>query len=127
MHRKLILLIDHEVSVREVLRVCLSSLGGWNVLSVASLQEGLNLLKTNTPDAILLDLPKVETDGFTFIQELRDRLVTPSIPVLLITGKARWFTRQQLQELGVSGAIAKPFNPITLPTQISDLLNWSSE
>lgn len=125
MHRKLILLIDHEVSVREVLRVCLSSLGGWNVLSVASLQEGLHLLKTNTPDAILLDSPKVETDGFTFMQELRERLVTPSIPVLLITGKARWFSRQQLQELGVSGAIAKPFNPITLPTQISALLNWS--
>jgi hypothetical protein len=35
------------------------------------------------------------------------------------------FTLQQLQHLGVVGAIAKPFNPLILPEQITHALGWS--
>lgn len=127
MPRKLILLIDREAAVRAVLEVCLNRLGGWNVLSVASPQEGLETLMTCEPDAILLDTPLLETEGFGFICTLRTNSVTRDIPVLLISAKARWFSSQQLQELSITGAIAKPFNPITLPRQVAELLNWILE
>lgn len=127
MPRKLILLIDHETSVRMVLHVCLSRLGGWDVLSVGSVQRGFETLATQNPDAILLDAPMLETNDFTFVQQIKNSSFSRSIPILLITAKAHWFSRQTLEEAGIVGAIAKPFNPITLPSQIAELLNWTLE
>lgn len=126
MARKLILLIDREASIRTILQACLNRLGGWDVLPVSSLQEGLEVLPHRKADAILLDVPMLETDGFALIREFSNHPSTQSIPILLIATKASWFSRQQLQEAGIVGAISKPFNPITLPRQIAELLDWTS-
>jgi len=40
------------------------------------------------------------------------------------TAKARWFTPHQLQSFGVAGAIAKPFNPLSLTNEIANALGW---
>ncbi len=125
MAQKLILLIDHESSVRTVLQVCLSQLGGWDVLSVSSLESGLATLGNRQPDAILLDSPVLEGNALPFLHKLRQR-VAISVPILLITARAKWFSPQQLREMGVKGAILKPFNPMTLPTQVAALLDWET-
>jgi CheY-like chemotaxis protein len=121
-----ILLIDYDASVREVLQVCLSEIGGWNVISVASFEDGLALLLTQQPDAIVMDIVTPKRDSIKFIQRLKQNPLTQSIPILLITHKASWYTRQNFQEMSVVGAIAKPFNPVTLPVEISKLLGWNS-
>ncbi|MER3492992.1 MAG: response regulator [Mastigocladus sp. ERB_26_2] len=133
MSGKLILLIDHEASVRTILQVCLSRLGGWDVLSVSSLSQGLEVLMLKEallirrPDAILLDMPMLATDGLGVIQEFRNHPLIQPIPIVLITAKASWFSPQQLKQMRIVGAIAKPFNPIKLPKQIAEILNWNSE
>ncbi len=127
MSGKLILLIDREVSVREVLQVCLSHIGGWDVLSVSSLQEGLEILLTNKPDAIVLDDPLLGMDNLSSVQEFRNHPLTASIPIVLVTARARWFSSCQLKQLGIVGAIAKPFDPMTLPEQLAKLLSWKSQ
>ncbi|WP_315792020.1 response regulator [Fischerella sp. JS2] len=132
MSGKLILLIDHEASVRTILQVCLSRLGGWNVLSVSSLSQGLEVLMLKEalllkrPDVILLDMPMLATDGLGVMQEFRNHPLIQPIPIVLITAKASWFSDQQLKHMRIVGAIAKPFNPIKLPKQITDILNWES-
>ena len=126
MAQKLILLIDHESSVRTVLQVCLSQLGGWDVLSVSSLESGLATLGNRQPDAILLDSPILEVNAQSFMHKIRQR-IAPSVPILLITARAKWFSSQQLNEMGVKGAIVKPFNPIALPAQVAALLNWNTD
>jgi CheY-like chemotaxis protein len=125
MSDKQILLIDHEVSVREVLQICLSSVGGWRVISVASIQAGLEKLCIECVDAVLLDTPNLETDGIAFIQTLKNDPFRSSIPVIFITGKAKNFLFNQLQSLEIAGVIAKPFNAMTLPIQVAGMLNWS--
>jgi len=125
MSHKQILLIDHEVSVREVLQICLSSIGGWQIISVASIQAGLEKLYIERVDAILLDTPNLETDGITFIQKLKTDPFTQSIPVIFITAKAKNFLSHQLPALGIAGVIAKPFNAMNLPIQVAGMLNWS--
>lgn len=129
MPAKLILLINHDASIGEVLHVCLRYLAGWNVISVGLEQDDLEAVMNERPDAILVDafLPKVHPLGFIqqlFIQKLKKNPFTQSIPILLITDKASWFTPDQLRSLGVEGAIAKPFDPAMLPTQIAHLLGW---
>jgi len=124
MFTKLVLLVDNEANVREVVQACLQDLGGWDVQSVASAQEGLDTAVAVQPDAIVLDISMLEIDGLAFLQKLRANPVTQLIPVVLLTAKARWFTAQQLQSFGVAGAIAKPFNPISLTNQIANALGW---
>lgn len=63
-------------------------------------------------------------DGLVVLRELRSHPVTQHIPVMLLTAIAHRLDQQQVSELGVQGVIAKPFNPITLPSQISLALGW---
>lgn len=125
MSKQSILLIDHETNVREVLQICLNKIGGWNVKSVASAKECFEALKLERPDAILLDVLMPETDGLLFTQLLKKNPSTQSIPIVFITAYAHWFSRQQLRELGVAAAIAKPFDPVRLPLDIAVVLGWS--
>ncbi len=119
------MLIDHEASVREVLQLCLSSVDGWQIISVASIQAGLEKLCIERVDAILLDTENLETDGISFIKKLKNDPFTRSIPVIFITAKAKSFLSHQLQALGIAGVMAKPFNARTLPIQLAGMLNWS--
>lgn len=124
MATKLILLIDDEASVRELVEACLSDLAGWDVETVASAQEGLRWLDTKHPDVILLDILMPGMDAITFLHKLRELPSCRLLPVILLTVRARWFTSQNLQEMGVVEAIAKPFNPVTLPGTIANVLGW---
>jgi CheY-like chemotaxis protein len=125
MSTKSILLIEHEASIREVLHTCLSELGGWRVTPSTSIQEGIDLCMAMHPDVILLDTSTSEADALIFLEQLKHHSISQSIPILLLTARSSWFTAQQLQQMGFAGAITKPFNPSTLPTQVSHLLGWS--
>lgn len=127
MATKTILLIDDEESVRELVHVCLQDLAGWDVVAVSSAQEGLKQLEIQAPDAILLDILMPGMDAITFLQRLHESPAACSTPVILLTVRARWFTPQKLQQLGVVKAIAKPFNPVTLPDIIANSLGWEPQ
>lgn len=121
---KCILLIEQETNLREVLYVVLTELGGWQVTSVSSIQEGIQSYNKIRPDAVLLDASTSERDAIIFIEELKSYCKVQSIPILLISDSAKWFTEKQLKDMGFAGAIVKPFNPTTIPMQISQFLNW---
>lgn len=119
-----ILLIDDEESVRELVQACLSDLAGWHVITAASAQAGLEQLATQRPDVILLDVLMPGMDAITFLERLQGSPSTASVPVLLLTVEAHWFTSQRLQQLGIVTAISKPFDPVTLSNTIAVALKW---
>lgn len=122
---KTILLVDDEPTIRELVQICLNDLVGWNVVTVNSAQAGLKQLEIVSPDLILLDVLMPGMDVTSFLHRLHENHSLRTIPVILLSVIADCFTSQQLQHLGVVGAIAKPFNPLTLPDQITHALGWS--
>jgi CheY-like chemotaxis protein len=124
MPTKTILVIDDEVTVSEIVKLCLSDLGGWNVFAVNSPLEGLRRAALDRPDAIVLDISMLEMDGFAFLERLRKNPDTQAIPVVLLSGKARWLDPQILRKYQVAGAISKPFDATKLSAQIAALLGW---
>ncbi|OKH37924.1 hypothetical protein NIES2119_12335 [[Phormidium ambiguum] IAM M-71] len=126
MSNKSILLIEYEANMREVLYISLTEIGGWKVTLADSIQKGIDLFMAIRPNAILLDTSTPETDALIFIEQLKQYSISQCIPILLITARASWFTPKELQQMGFAGAITKPFNPSTLPTQLSQLLGWSN-
>ena len=121
---KRILIIDDEAHVREVVQICLETLGNWAVLSAASCHEGLDRSQLDQPDAILLDVIMPQLDGFAFLRQLRSNPVTQGIPVVLLTAMAQELDKQQLSTFGVRVAIAKPFNSVSLIDEIAKSLGW---
>ncbi|BAY25331.1 two-component response regulator [Calothrix sp. NIES-2100] len=119
---KTILLIDDEANVRELVELCLIDLGGWNVLTVDSPFSGLEKAKIAHPDAIVLDLSM--RGSFMFLRELRNHIETKTIPLVLLSATARWLDPQFIKTYKVAGIILKPFDPVTLPIQMSEILKW---
>ncbi|WP_204140075.1 response regulator [Halomicronema sp. CCY15110] len=119
-----ILLIEHEIGLREVLGACLKELGGWDVMLSSSIREGILMCEQQRPNLILVDTSTPEMDALLFIEQLKTHSHDQSIPILLISSRARLFTPEQLSEMGFAGAITKPFNPFTLPQYITRLMKW---
>ena len=124
MTTKSILLIDDEPNLAEVIAVCLESFKDWQVRVVNSGREGLKIVESLQPDAILLDVMMPEMDGITVFQHLQQNAATQNIPVILLTAKVQSSDRARFSQLGVAGLIAKPFEPLQLADEIADLLHW---
>ena len=124
---KRILVIDDAEDIREVAQISLQVVGGWEVLTASSGQEGVAKAIAEQPDAILLDVMMPDQDGPTTFQQLQANSATQHIPVILLTAKALASDRQMFADLGVVSIIAKPFEPMYLAGQVAQILGWDRE
>ena len=115
-----ILLIDDEPDIRRIAEVALSFVGGWKVVTAASGAEGLMRARAEAPDAILLDVMMPDMHGPDTFARLRDDPQTAQIPVIFMTAKPN--EAEKYVALGARGVIRKPFDPMTLPAEISRIL-----
>jgi CheY-like chemotaxis protein len=116
------LVIDDEEDVRFVARLSLERVGGMTVVQASSGEEGVALAKSEQPDFILLDMMMPGLDGAATFRQLRALDETKAIPVVFLTAKAMAVELRRLKELGAKGVVLKPFNPMTLPTEIAAIL-----
>ncbi|MCU0535104.1 MAG: response regulator [Hydrococcus sp. Prado102] len=125
MTTKRILVIDNEQYIQEVTQICLETVAGWQVITASSGFEGLNKAESEQPDAILLDLIMPEMDGLMTFEKLQENPLTSEIPVIFLT--ARISTSSDCNCDGkITTAIPKPFNPLELANQISEILGWTA-
>lgn len=121
---KRILVIDDEPDIREIVKLSLEMMGGFEVLLARSGAEGLAKAASEVPDAILLDGMMPDMDGATTFKRLRGLEKTRTIPVVMLTAKVQSVDLGQFQKMGVDGVLAKPFDPVTLPAELSRTLGW---
>jgi CheY-like chemotaxis protein len=121
---KRILVVDDEDHIREVAQVSLETVAGWQVIEAASGEEAVAKAWSEQPDAILLDVMMPEMDGPTTVDKLRSNEATRFIPIILLTAKVQAADRRTFDGLDISGVIAKPFNPMTLASEVSRTLDW---
>jgi CheY-like chemotaxis protein len=120
-----ILIIDDEEDIREVCALSLETVAGWDVIMAGSGAQGLARAIEYQPEAILLDVMMPGMDGPTTFRELRKNPATAHIPVLLLTAKVQSSDQRRFADLGVEAVLLKPFDPLTLSTQIATVLGWS--
>lgn len=119
-----VLLVDDDDDIREVAQLSLELGAGWSIITARSGEEGIALARDHTPDAILLDVMMPLLDGPATLARLRADERTRNIPVVFLTAKARPSEHERLTGLGVAGVLSKPFDPMTLPRQVCDVLHW---
>ncbi|MCC0177108.1 response regulator [Waterburya agarophytonicola K14] len=124
MTHKNILLIDDEETIQEVVQVGIEIEAGWQVAIASSGFKGIDLAQQQQPDVILLDVMMPGMDGIETLSQLKNNDQTSSIPVIFLTAKAQADEKTQFQSLGVVDVITKPFNSMTLASQIAKILGW---
>lgn len=82
-----IALVEDTAEARRLIRRILQSQGNFTILEATNGREGLELIKKELPDLVVIDLMMPEMDGFTVIEELRKHQETSSIPVIVVTAK----------------------------------------
>ena len=122
---KRILVVDDEIHIRAVLQACLEDLAGWQVLMASSGEECLNLAAIESLDAILLDVSMPGMDGIATVKTLKQHPIAHGIPVAFLTARVQPDDQAQFADLGISGVITKPFDPLTLIQEIEQTFGWS--
>lgn len=121
-----ILVVDDSRVVRELARVALEQMGGWEVASVDSGAEALERAAAEPPEAVLLDVVMPDMDGPATLSALRAAPATSRIPVILVTARSDPAERERLHTLDVAGVITKPFAVAELAGQVDDILAGQS-
>jgi len=111
--------LDDDPAVRGLLAEYL----GDNELRVSTLATGAELhalLARDTVDLVLLDVRLPGEDGLAIARRLRES--SPTIPILMLTGRAEEADRVMALEGGADDYLTKPFSPRELLARIRALL-----
>ncbi len=117
-----VLLVDDEDDIRTIGQLSLSRVGGWITVLAASGTEAVTKAASEQPDLILLDVQMPGLDGPTTFGRLRAQAATAVMPIIFMTAKIQKQEVARYLELGAIGVIGKPFDPLTLPTEIKRLM-----
>lgn len=121
-----VLVVDDAEDLRTVATVALRAVGKWDVLTAMSGLEAIEIAALERPDAILLDVMMPTLDGPATVTRLRQNDATRSIPVIFLTAKQQPSDLERLATYDVAGIIAKPFDPMTLASEVARILRWDA-
>ena len=118
-----VLIVDDSPTIRGFARIFLSPLG----VEIVEAEEGaraLELLRTNPPSVIVVDVNMPGMDGLTFTRELRadPRPEIAGLPVVLLTGDRSEGIREQGRAAGCSDFIGKPIRGPELQAVVKKFL-----
>ena len=119
MDQKKILIIDDEPEVATLLKLRLEA-QGYEVLTATDGQDGMDKIKKDKPDLVLLDVAMPKMDGYTFLQEFKKVTDLKETPVIVLTAKGEMkdiFTMEGIQDY-----IVKPFDAVKLLEKIKSYL-----
>ena len=115
--------IEDEAEMIDLVRLILGR-RGYTVLGATGGREGLELVRKELPDLVLLDLMMPDMDGWDVYHQIKSEGSTRDIPVIVITAKAQNIDKiLGLRIAKVEDYISKPFSPQELLERIDQVLS----
>jgi two-component system NtrC family response regulator len=106
-----ILLIDDDESLRRVTEYNLSS-AGFQVITAACGQEGVDLISRYSPDLVVTDVQLGDMNGLDILARVKSD--SPEVPVIVITAFGSIEMAVEAMQRGAFTFITKPFDRETL-------------
>jgi DNA-binding response OmpR family regulator len=113
-----VLIVDDEPIVREVVAGYLER-EGYRTLEAADGERARQLLESEPPDLVVLDVMLPGTDGLSLCRWIRGR---SELPVILLTARGEEADRIVGLELGADDYVTKPFSPRELAARVRTVL-----
>ena len=120
-----ILYVEDEADIQVVATIALESVGGFSLKICSSGEEALEQAESYSPDLLLLDVMMPGLDGPSTLEKLREKSSLSQTPAIFMTAKVQSSEIEELKQLGALGVIPKPFDPMTLATQIKTI--WEAQ
>jgi two-component system alkaline phosphatase synthesis response regulator PhoP len=121
MAEKKVLVVDDEIHIVHVVAIKLRN-NGYDVVSADNGAKALELARTEKPDIIVTDFQMPIMTGLELTEKLRQHEETKDIPVIMLTARSFAISKEQQDQLQISGCLSKPFSPKELLGNIEDIL-----
>jgi two-component system, OmpR family, phosphate regulon response regulator PhoB len=121
MARERILLIEDEPDIAEVLQYNLEK-EGFQVELAGRGDAGLEAVRRESPELILLDLMLPGLDGLELTRLLKRDPATAHLPIVMLTARSEEVDRIVGLELGADDYISKPFSPREVVLRVKAVL-----
>ncbi len=118
---KKILIVDDEPNIVMTLEYTFKK-NNYEVFIARDGQEALEILKTNFPDVIILDIMMPMVDGFATLEHIRKKCQLKHTKVMFLSAKNKAIDIEKGLALGADAYMTKPFSIKKVVEQISDLL-----
>ncbi len=109
-----LLIIDDDPKLNRLLTDFLTEFG-FQVKTAVTPSQGLDLLRRDPPDLLILDVMLPETNGFDLCKQIRRN---SNIPIIMLTARGDPMDRIVGLELGADDYLPKPFEPRELVARI---------
>ena len=113
-----ILVVDDEMSIRQILETRLS-IRGYTVILAANGEEALYLFRKEKPNLVILDIMLPKIDGYEVCTAIRKE---SQVPIIMLTALGDISDRVMGLELGADDYVIKPFSPKELEARIRSVL-----
>ena len=124
--KKKLLVVDDEKEFADLLKKRLE-INGYEVVTAHDGQEGLEKVKAEKPDLIILDLMLPKIDGYKVCGLLKRDNRFRHIPIILFTARAQEADIKLGQEVGAEAYLTKPYVSETLLAEIRRLLPTTTQ
>lgn len=125
MKKTKIVVIEDEADILEIINYNLSK-EGYEVCSALDGEEGLQLVKKEIPDLVLLDLMLPGLDGIEVCRKLKAGAATQSISIIMVTAKGEESDIVLGLGIGADDYVTKPFSPRELMARVKSVLRRGS-
>ena len=116
-----VLVVDDDESIRMLLEIYFGS-RGYRVVCAADGEEGLELMRHDLPDVVLLDGMLTGMDGWEVCRHMRE---ISNVPILMLSGRAQESDREKGLAAGADGYITKPVSMKELHLKIQEVVSRS--
>jgi DNA-binding response OmpR family regulator len=103
-----VLVIDDEPTIRQILKIGLEA-QGFAVSLAPNAQEGMNIVVSDPPELVILDLMMPQRDGWWFLREMQHHAGRRPL-VIVLSARSGQGERLLAHHLGVAEYIVKPFD-----------------
>jgi len=114
-----VLVVDDDESIRMLLEIYFGS-RGYRVVCAADGEEGLELMRHDLPDVVLLDGMLTGMDGWEVCRHMRE---ISNVPILMLSGRAQESDREKGLAAGADGYITKPVSMKELHLKIQEVVS----
>jgi diguanylate cyclase len=117
-----VMMVDDEPTTIDVLQAFLENEGYQSFVTTTASNQALDLLGTQNPDVVLLDLHMPGINGFDILSSMRRDQRYRHTPVIVLTSATDSDTKLKALQLGASDFLAKPVDPSELALRLRNTL-----
>jgi DNA-binding response OmpR family regulator len=122
---KKVLVIDDNPTIVELIKYALNLQGSYQVVVAFDGIQGLERVRAEQPDCVIVDVKMPRMDGYQFVSSLREDPRTTNIPLIILSAMTRDEDQMAGFLSGVDEYLTKPFKPAALHAAMERVMRLS--